>query len=111
MASTKESLVKKKVRAILDAYGAYHFSYVVVGYGASLGIPDIIACYKGRFLGIECKAGGNKPTALQLKQLKAIVELGTGISMVIDEHNQGDLVAVLDEIKVMHDRDIWANKE
>ena len=39
------------------------------GYGSS-GVPDIITCYEGRFIGIECKANGNKPTALQQKNLQ-----------------------------------------
>jgi len=47
-------------------------------------VPDIIACYKGMFLGIECKANGNKPTALQNRNLSEIRKAG-GYSMVIDE--------------------------
>ena len=55
------------------------------GYGAS-GVPDIIACYQGRFIGIECKANGNKPTALQLKNLVDIHH-AKGMTLVIDETN------------------------
>lgn len=55
------------------------------GYGAS-GVPDIIACYQGRFIGIECKANGNKPTALQLKNLVDIHH-AKGMPLVIDETN------------------------
>ena len=49
--------------------GAYHCMPATGGYGAS-GVPDIIACYQGRFIGIECKANGGKPTALQKKHLE-----------------------------------------
>ena len=55
------------------------------GYGKS-GVPDIIACYRGRFFGIECKAGKNKPTALQEKNLRDISEAG-GSSTVVNEDN------------------------
>jgi hypothetical protein len=55
------------------------------GYGAS-GVPDIIACWQGKFVGIECKANGNKPTALQQKHLRDI-SISGGISLVIDETN------------------------
>jgi len=55
------------------------------GYGAS-GVPDIIACWRGKFVGIECKANGNKPTALQQKHLRDI-SISGGISLVIDETN------------------------
>tara|TARA_R100000935_G_scaffold41035_1_gene62569 strand:- start:787 stop:1014 length:228 start_codon:yes stop_codon:yes gene_type:complete len=55
------------------------------GYGSS-GVPDIIACYQGKFIGIECKANGNKPTALQQKNLQDIIK-SNGQSLVIDEKN------------------------
>ena len=61
---TPEAKVKKKVKQILDDISCYHFSPQTGGYGKS-GIPDIIACYKGRFIAIECKAGKGQVTALQ----------------------------------------------
>ena len=39
-----------------------------------------------KFFGIECKAGKNKPTALQEKNLREITMAG-GIALVIDEKN------------------------
>ena len=55
------------------------------GYGSS-GVPDIIASYRGKFIGIECKANGNKPTALQEKNLNDIKN-SLGQSLVVDEKN------------------------
>ena len=81
--ATPEKKVKTKVKSILDKVGAYHCMPATGGYGAS-GVPDIIACYKGNFIGIECKANGNKPTALQNKHLNNIKK-AQGYSMVIDE--------------------------
>ena len=40
------------------------------------GIPDILCCYKGRFLGIEVKAPNGKPSLLQIHNLKKIDEAG-----------------------------------
>jgi len=85
MASTPEKIVKKRVTDILKEYGAWYFSPMTHGFGRS-GIPDIIACYKGHFLGIECKAGKNVPTALQERELAAI-EVQGGVTFVIYEHN------------------------
>ena len=82
---TPEAKVKKKVVAILKQYGAYFFYPVTGGYGRS-GVPDIIVCHKGRFIGIECKAGNNKPTPLQEQNLNAIQAAG-GTSLVINEDN------------------------
>ena len=40
-------------------------------YGTS-GIPDIICCYKGRFIGMECKLPGGRLTELQKRALDRI---------------------------------------
>lgn len=83
--ATPEKKVKVKVCGILKKLGAYYFYASTGGYGSS-GVPDIIACYKGKFFGIECKANGNKPTALQQKHLRDISVQG-GVSLLIDETN------------------------
>ena len=44
-------------------------------YGTS-GIPDIICCYKGRFLGLEAKLPSGKLTALQRRALDRINAAG-----------------------------------
>ena len=36
------------------------------------GIPDIIGCYKGRFVAIELKRPGEKPSAIQGKVLRML---------------------------------------
>lgn len=89
MAMTPEKKVKQKVVKILEDAGAYYFYPVSGGYGAS-GVPDVVACFKSKFIGIECKAGTNVPTALQLKNLEKITKSG-GYSLVINEDNLEDL--------------------
>lgn len=83
MAQTPENKVKKKCTDLLTQYGAYWFFPVMGGYGRS-GIPDIIVCHRGRFLAIECKAGYNKPTPLQEREIAAIHKAG-GAAMVVRE--------------------------
>ena len=85
MARTPEKIIKDKVVAILKSEGVYYFFPATHGYGRS-GVPDIIACVNGHFLGIECKAGGNKPTVLQERELTAIRDNG-GVAVVVDEMN------------------------
>ena len=65
---TPEAKVKHQVYKILRKNGAYYFSPIMNGYGKS-GVPDIIVCYNGKFVGIECKVGKKKPTELQQKNL------------------------------------------
>lgn len=93
MASTKEGLVKKKVKALLDRLGAYHFSPMGTGYGHA-GVPDIVGCYRGLFFCIECKTIGNKPTALQSKELEKIAVQG-GIAFVVNEDTLDRVVPTL----------------
>jgi hypothetical protein len=80
---TPEGAVKKKVKALLNKVGAYYVMPVTGGYGNS-GAPDFIVCLQGKFIGIECKAGRNQPTALQLSNLDRIVNAG-GIALTIWE--------------------------
>jgi len=96
MAMTPEAKVKKKVVAILKELGAYYFYPVTGGYGQS-GVPDIVGCYQGSFFGIECKAGKNKPTALQEKNLRDIAKSG-GIALVVNEDNIDDVTHNLNQI-------------
>ena len=92
MAMTPESKVKKKVVDILKAAGAYYFFPATGGYGRS-GVPDIIVCFKGRFIGIECKAGDNTPTALQQRELMRIIDAG-GSAFVVNEESLNALVDI-----------------
>lgn len=80
---TPEGKVKAKCVDILKKFGAYYFFPAQNGYGRA-GIPDIVACYRGHFLAIECKAGFNKPTALQEREMAAIQKAG-GSAMVVRE--------------------------
>lgn len=97
MANTPESKVKRKVTDILNKYNAYFFYPPSNGFGRA-GIPDIIVCYCGQFIAIECKAGKNTTTALQRKELRAIEDAG-GYALVINETNIEQVDAVLHQIK------------
>ena len=92
--ATPESKVKAAVVKLLKQNGVYYFFPATHGYGRS-GVPDIICCVRGRFLAIECKANGNKPTALQEKEIVAI-QKAHGVAAVIHEANL-DLVEILIE--------------
>lgn len=91
MADTPEVKVKKKVVAQLKALGAYFFYPVTGGYGGS-GVPDIVGCFRGKFFAIECKAGNNKPTALQQKNIDDIHKAG-GKAIVVNEDNLSGVTA------------------
>ena len=94
---TPEAKVKMAVKILLDYMGIYHFSPYMAGMGRS-GIPDIIACYNGKFLGIEGKAGKGKTTALQERELHAIDAAG-GFTFVARETNINELREKLECLK------------
>jgi Holliday junction resolvase len=85
MAATPEKKVKDKVVRVLKAEGVYYFFPATFGMGRS-GVPDIICCANGKFLAIECKAGKNKPTDLQEREM-ALIRTSGGVAVVINENN------------------------
>jgi hypothetical protein len=95
--ATPESKVKDKVHRILKAADAYAVNYIGGQY-ATAGTPDILACLEGRFIGIEVKAGRNKPTMLQLYALRHIHHAG-GVALVINETNLTYLVGCIHDIR------------
>lgn len=98
MASTPEKKVKDRVVKILKDEGVYYFFPATFGMGRS-GVPDIVCCVRGQFLAIECKAGSNKPTALQLRELVAIHSAG-GTALVINETNVDEVSLTIQALKV-----------
>lgn len=102
MVKTPEGKVKDKVVDTLKSEGVYYFFPATHGYGRS-GVPDIIACVNGNFLAIECKAGTNKPTALQVREIETIRKSG-GVAVVANEENWElirDLVRKLKDDTIM----------
>ena len=96
MAMTPEAKVKKKVVSYLKQMGAYYFYPVTGGYGRS-GVPDIVCCFNGNFFAIECKAGNNKPTALQERELGLIRE-AKGTALVVNEDNIDHVRILIEEM-------------
>ena len=93
--ATPESKVKNKAKLALARLGTYYTFPMTGGYSNS-GVPDILVCYRGIFIGLECKANGNKPTRLQESHIKEI-NMNGGIAFIVDEHNVDNLYELLKE--------------
>ena len=93
---TPEAKVKKKVVDVLKKNSAYYFFPATGGYGRS-GVPDIVSCYRGVFVAIECKAGTNKPTPLQQAEMGKIKQ-AQGFVLVVNEDNIDDVSTLLRDI-------------
>lgn len=102
MAMTPEAKVKKKVVDKLKRAGAYYFYPVTGGYGSS-GLFDIVCAYKGRFVGIECKADMKKkgPTPLQSRNARQAKSSGC-IVLLVDSSNLSLVDDVFEALKGEH---------
>ena len=94
MANTPEGRVKEKIKKMLNTHDCYVTMPIGTGFGCA-GVPDYLVCINGHFLGIEAKAGKNKPTDLQTLNLKRIDDAG-GLALVINEENLNQLEFILE---------------
>ena len=61
-----EASVVKNIQNYLDKIGAWYFNVWGGSAFQDSGVPDIIACYKGCFIGIEAKDEKGVPSTLQI---------------------------------------------
>ena len=78
---TPEGKVKEQVKKLLKRYNVYYHMPVMNGMGSPT--LDFICCHNGRYLAIETKAPGQKPTPRQQLTMKQITEAG-GYVFVVD---------------------------
>ncbi len=78
---TQEAYLKQQIKSWLKDRGAYFYMAVPHGYGRQT--IDFLCCWEGRFLGIETKAPGKKPTPRQMVCLNEIKAAG-GIAIWCD---------------------------
>ncbi len=100
MAETPEGKVKrwlygdKRKAGKVETYFPQAWIYKPPGgmFGRT-GAPDCLLCWRGIFIGIEVKAEGNEPTALQLRNLKGIIAAG-GVGAVLTGKDEARLAAI-----------------
>lgn len=97
MAETPEARVKRLCKKELKRRGIWYYMPVTYGMGV-VGIPDILCCWHGLFIGIETKAPGKRKnvTPNQQARLREIRAAG-GVAVVVDSVE--DLIKVLDYIE------------
>lgn len=71
----REKLFENKIKKFLDDKGAWYVKYFANAYTKS-GIPDILCCLNGKFIGIEVKQETGRPSDLQKHHLKDINDKG-----------------------------------
>jgi hypothetical protein len=61
-----------------------------------VGIPDLLCCYRGRFVGLEVKQPGERPSPVQMVFLHEIVSSGGYASVVSSVEEVDRLLARID---------------
>ena len=73
-------------------------------YGTS-GIPDIICCYKGRFIGMECKLPGGRLTELQKRAISKINAAGGIARRVESVEDAKNIIEIIDKKEKHHGKE------
>lgn len=95
-AKIPESMIVKACLSSLERAGVFHYRNNTgafrgeykgkrrfVRFGAP-GAPDIIAVYRGRCIGIECKRSGGRPSEAQ-RRFGAALEAAGGVYIVVSD--------------------------
>ncbi len=80
----KESAIQSKIMKYLSSIGAKCNKTIGM---SKAGWPDIICCFKGRFIGVEVKRKGMKPTPLQEFKLEELESAGglVGVATCVED--------------------------
>ena len=92
-----EKRFENKIKAMLDEHGAWWVKYFA-NRNTRSGIPDILACVNGEFLGIEVKSDSGNPTDLQLHHIEMIRKAG-GLAFVVYPSGFDQLVNIVERLK------------
>lgn len=99
MAKNPEELLRDKVIDYLRKNRIFHFVYFA---NTTFGLPDIIAIYKGFFVGIELKRedGKGKPSSLQIETVRTINEAGGYAEIIESLEELESMLGAIDNVRV-----------
>ena len=92
-----EKNFENKIKTYLDKEGCWFVKFFANSFTKS-GIPDILACVNGFFVGIEVKAQNGKPSELQIRNRNKIRECG-GISIILYPNQFDDFKLLIQDLK------------
>ncbi len=96
-----EAALIQKIRRYLASVPECFFWKEHGGQYGTAGIPDIIVCFRGRFIAFEAKVGRNMPTKLQAATIRSIRQAG-GTAAVV--RSVEEVQAILAETEAEDDR-------
>ena len=93
-----EKNFENKIKEYLTENGAWFIKYWAGAAYTKAGIPDILACLSGIFLGIEVKAANGKPSDLQIVNIREIRKAG-GIAIILYPYDYDAFIDLCESIK------------
>ena len=94
----EEKKLENQIKKYLKDNGAYIVKYHGGTYSKS-GVPDLLVCYRGIFLGLEIKkSSGGKVTELQEYHINQIQDAGGYASIICTMSQLFNLLSYIDEV-------------
>lgn len=93
-----EKQFENKVKKFLKEEGCWFLKYWAGAAYTKNGIPDLLICCNGHFLGIELKSSTGKPSELQLWNIREIEKSG-GIGLVLYPKDFDDFKKLIQDLK------------
>lgn len=88
---------ENEIKAELKKRGAWYLKYWGGGIYTRRGVPDLLVCYKGRFIAIEVKSDVGEISPVQRSEMAKIEEFG-GIGIFSRPNDKNALWAVFDAL-------------
>lgn len=92
-----EKTFENKIKDYLKAYNYWHVKFFANMY-TKVGVPDILACINGCFVGIEVKALNGRPSELQKYNVELINQCG-GYAVILYPNQFNDFVYMVQCIR------------
>ena len=92
-----EKNFENRIKAFLKEQGCYFVKYFGCAFTQS-GVPDLLVCCNGRFLGVEVKAENGKLSELQKHNLEQIRKAG-GIALTAKPSDFEDFKQAIRDLK------------
>lgn len=97
MIVAEEKRFETKVKKFLASEGCWFVKFFANAFTKS-GVPDLLVCCNGRFLGVELKASNGRPSELQKYNIRRIEEAG-GIGLILYPKDFEDFKELIRAIK------------
>ena len=94
----QEKQFENKVKNFLKDQGAYFVKFFANNY-TKKGVPDILACVGGYFVGIEVKAQNGHPSELQIYNIEQIRKAG-GFAFVLYPSGYDEFKEFIENLKL-----------